>query len=222
MSFLTPVAALFGVLAAVPLAVFAGRRRRAAQVRRMLRLEQPARRPWGLFAICLAAVPVLVGVAAAQPVDHEHAHRAATQRRGGLRRPRHLELDAGVVRIGEPSPFERAQEDVARARGPAARGSGRTRLAHRPCAAAPVPDRDQRVFRETIREALGIERPPPSTSFGTNVTTLDALGAVPTLEFFTPRPSTARSSSSPTGRASRPAPINRLRAGRTSTSRSCA
>ncbi len=38
-----------------------------------------------------------------------------------------------------------------------------------------------------MREAVGIERPPPSTSFGTNVTTLDALGAVPTLNFFTPR-----------------------------------
>ena len=37
-----------------------------------------------------------------------------------------------------------------------------------------------------MREAVGIERPPPSTSFGTNVTTLDALGAVPTLNFFTP------------------------------------
>ena len=36
-------------------------------------------------------------------------------------------------------------------------------------------------------EAVGIERPPPWTSFGTNVTTLDALGAVPTLNFFTPR-----------------------------------
>jgi hypothetical protein len=42
------------------------------------------------------------------------------------------------------------------------------------------------VFRETMREAVGIERPPPSTSFGTNVTTLDALGAAPTLNFFTP------------------------------------
>ena len=67
-SFLTPVAALFGVLAAVPLAVFAGRRRRAAQVRSALRLEPLPRRPWGLLAACLAAVPILVGVAAAQPV----------------------------------------------------------------------------------------------------------------------------------------------------------
>ena len=37
-----------------------------------------------------------------------------------------------------------------------------------------------------MQESVGIERPPPSTSFGTNVTTLDALGVVPTLNFFTP------------------------------------
>jgi hypothetical protein len=49
------------------------------------------------------------------------------------------------------------------------------------------PTVDQRVFRETTREALGIERPPPSTSFGTNVTSLDALGALPTLAFFAPK-----------------------------------
>ena len=67
-SFLTPVAALFGVLAAVPLAVFVGRHRRATRVRAVLHLEQPTRRAWGILAACLAAVPVLVGVAAAQPV----------------------------------------------------------------------------------------------------------------------------------------------------------
>jgi uncharacterized protein (DUF58 family) len=49
------------------------------------------------------------------------------------------------------------------------------------------PTVDQRVFRETMRESVGIERPPPSTSFGTNVTTLDALGVVPTLNFFAPK-----------------------------------
>jgi hypothetical protein len=48
------------------------------------------------------------------------------------------------------------------------------------------PTVDQRVFLETATESMGIERPPPSTSFGTNVTTLDALGVVPTLNFFRP------------------------------------
>ena len=67
-SFLTPIAALFVLLAAVPLAVFWGRRRRADAVRSALRLGRPGRRSWVALAACLAAVPVLVGVAAAQPV----------------------------------------------------------------------------------------------------------------------------------------------------------
>ena len=68
MSFLTPVAVLFGLLAAVPLAVFVGRRRRAAHVRAALGLTSSPGRSWIALAICLAAVPMLVGVAAAQPV----------------------------------------------------------------------------------------------------------------------------------------------------------
>ena len=58
----------FVLLAAVPLAVFWGRRRRADAVRSALRLGRPGRRSWVALAACLAAVPVLVGVAAAQPV----------------------------------------------------------------------------------------------------------------------------------------------------------
>ena len=185
-SFLTPVAALFGILAALPLAVFAGRRRRAAQVRRALRLEQPARRPWGLLALCLAALPVLVGVAAAQPVVT--SARTVPQRSDA---EVFIVLDTSRSMLassssGDPTRFERAR-DAALAL--------QAELPGIPVGIASLTDRvlphlfptvDQRVFGETLREAVGIERPPPSTSFGTNVTTLDALGAVPTLNFFTP------------------------------------
>lgn len=186
-SFLTPVAALFGLLAVVPLAVFAGRRRRAAQVRRALRLEQPARRPWGLLALCLAAVPILVGVAAAQPVIT--SARTVPQRSDA---EVFVVLDTSRSMLassssGEPRRFERAREEAL---------ALQAELPGVPVGIASLTDRvlphlfptvDQRVFRETMRKAVGIERPPPSTSFGTNVTTLDALGAVPSLNFFTPR-----------------------------------
>jgi uncharacterized protein (DUF58 family) len=88
---------------------------------------------------------------------------------------------------GEPTRFGRAQEDVV---------ALQEALEDVPLGLASFTDRvlphlfptvDQRVFRETTREALGIERPPPSTSFGTNVTSLDALGVVPTLAFFSPK-----------------------------------
>ncbi len=183
--------------------MFAGRRRRAAQVRRTLRLEQPARRPWGLLAVCLAAVPVLVGVAAAQPVIT--SARTVPQRSDAevfivLDTSRSMLASAAS---GEPARFERAREEAL---------ALQAELPGVPVGIASLTDRvlphlfptvDQRVFRETMREAVGIERPPPSTSFGTNVTTLDALGAVPTLNFFTPRAKRRASSSSPTERASR-------------------
>jgi hypothetical protein len=186
-SFLTPVALLFGALAAVPLAVFVGRRRRAERVRATPGLAPTPGRSWLVLAICLAAVPVLVGVAAAQPVVT--SARSVPQR-----------SDAEVFVVvdtsrsmlasrsaGEPTRFERAQQHAI---------ALQDQLQDVPIGLASFTDRvlphlfptvDRRVYQETTREALGVERPPPSTSFGTNVTTLDALGVVPTLAFFTPK-----------------------------------
>jgi hypothetical protein len=186
-SFLTPVALVFGLLAAVPLAVFMGRRRRIEQVRTALGLKDGAGRSWLVLALCLAAVPVLVGVAAAQPVIT--SARTVPQRSDVevlvvVDTSRSMLASAGP---GEQRRFQRAQDDVI---------ALQDQLREVPLGLASFTDRvlphlfptvDQRVFRETTREALGVERPPPSTSFGTNVTSLDALGAVPTLAFFAPK-----------------------------------
>jgi hypothetical protein len=189
-SFLTPVALSFGLLAVAPLAVFVGRRRRAQRIRAALGLASGSGRSWLALAISLAAVPVLVGVAAAQPVIT--SARTVPQRSDVevfvvVDTSRSMLASSGS---GQPTRFERAQEHVILLQ---------DRLRDIPLGLASFTDRvlphlfptvDQRVFRETAREALGIERPPPSTSFGTNVTTLDALGAVATLAFF--RPSTKK------------------------------
>jgi hypothetical protein len=186
LSLLTPVALLFGLLAAVPLAMFVGRRRRAERIRATLGLASAADRSWVALAVSLAAVPVLVGVAAAQPVIT--SARTVPQRSDVevfvvVDTSRSMLASSGS---GEPTRFDRAQEDVI---------ALQDQLRDIPLGLASFTDRvlphlfptvDQRVFRETTREALGIERPPPSTSFGTNVTALDALGAVPTLAFFKP------------------------------------
>jgi von Willebrand factor type A domain len=187
LSFLTPIAVLFGLLAAIPLAVLVGRRRRAAHIRRALRLtDDPGRRSWLVPAVCLAAVPVLVGVAAAQPVIT--SARTVPQRSDVevfvvVDTSRSMLASAGS---GEPTRFSRVREDAV---------ALQDRLRDIPLGLASFTDRvlphlfptvDQRVFRETAHEALGIERPPPSTSFGTTVTALDALGAVSTLAFFKP------------------------------------
>ena len=186
LSFLTPIAFSFGLLAAVPLAVLVGRRRRVERIRTTLGLAGGPSRSWVVLAISLAAVPVLVGVAAAQPVIT--SARTVPQRSDVevfvvVDTSRSMLASAGT---GEPTRFERAQEDVV---------ALQEQLRDIPLGLASFTDRvlphlfptvDQRVFRETTREALGIERPPPSTSFGTNVTDLDALGGVPTLAFFKP------------------------------------
>ncbi|HYI73976.1 MAG TPA: VWA domain-containing protein [Gaiellaceae bacterium] len=186
MSFLTPVAVLFGLLAAVPLAVFVGRRRRAARVRAALGLTSSPGRSWIALAICLAAVPILVGVAAAQPVVT--STRTVPQRSDSevwivVDTSRSMLASTGA---DDATRFRRAQNDVI---------ALQEELPDVPLGIASFTDRvlphlfptvDRRVFTETTREALGVERPPPSTSFGTNVTALDALGAVPTLAFYTP------------------------------------
>ena len=186
-SFLTPIAALFALLALVPLAIFAGRRRRAERVRRALRLEPSAKRSWVALAIALAAVPVLVGVAAAQPVVT--SARTVPQRSDA---EVFIVVDTSRSMLassasGEETRFERARDEAL---------ALEEELPGIPVGIASFTDRvlphlfptvDARVFRETMRESVGIERPPPSTSFGTNVTTLDALGVVPTLNFFTPK-----------------------------------
>jgi von Willebrand factor type A domain len=184
--FLTPIAALFVVLALVPLAVFVGRRRRAERVRAALRLEPTSGRSWVTLGCALAAVPVLVGVAAAQPVVT--SARTIPERSDAevfvvVDTSRSMLASAAS---GEPTRFDHARDEVLELQ---------KELPDIPVGIASFTDRvlphlfptvDQRVFRETMNESVGIERPPPSTSFGTNVTTLDALGVVPTLNFFTP------------------------------------
>jgi hypothetical protein len=185
-SFLTPVALLFAALAAVPLAIFLGRRRRAEQVQRALGLPPATPRNWLLLAACLAAVPVLVGIAAAQPVVT--STRTVPQRSDAevfivMDTSRSMLASAGS---GAPTRFERAREQAL---------ALQEQLPEVPLGIASMTDRvlphlfptvDRRTYRETMLEAVGIERPPPSTSFGTNVTSLDSLGVIPTLAFFAP------------------------------------
>src|SRR5205823_4554571 len=67
-SFLTPLAGLFALTAAVPLAALALMELRSRRLRRLFSLRTPRRRELVTAAVALALVPTLVGVAAAQPV----------------------------------------------------------------------------------------------------------------------------------------------------------
>ena len=78
LTFLSPVGFLLALAGALPLLGLAVLERRAQNVRRALRLDPPDRRRRLELTGALAAVAVLLGLAAAQPVlavTHEKAKR---------------------------------------------------------------------------------------------------------------------------------------------------
>ncbi len=67
LTFLTPLGALLALLALVPLAAFAVAERRMRGARRILRLPEPPAGPARRRLVAVVSVPLLIGLAAAQP-----------------------------------------------------------------------------------------------------------------------------------------------------------
>jgi hypothetical protein len=184
LTFLTPLAGLFVLTAAVPLLVHMLRQRRLDRARRTLGLAVPALRTRLLLVAALAAVPALLGLAAAQPVletTRVVPERTDVEAFAVIDVSRSMLASAGP---GEPTRLERAQElaiDL------------REALPEVPFGVASLTDRvlphlfpttDERVFAATVTEALDIESPPPGNFYLTAATSLDALAAIPKLNYF--------------------------------------
>jgi hypothetical protein len=184
-SFLTPWAALVGLVVVLPPAAFALGERRLARVRAALRLAPPPRVRRRLVPVALVLVAALAAAAAAQPT-----------------------IDRGSVARARPAAEVFVAVDTSRSMLAAAEPRSATRLARAKRAAielreelsgisvgvASVTDRalphlfattDAQAFRATVERAIGINRPPPSARLGT-ATTLAALETFATLNFFTP------------------------------------
>jgi hypothetical protein len=175
------------VLAIVPLGVYALRQRRAGRIRAALGLARPpvaARVP---FLLALAAVPALLGLAAAQPVlesDRERPERTDAEVWVVLDTSRSMLASTGA---GSPTRFDRA-------RGLALRLA--TELPEVRLGLASMTDRvlphvfpttDTRIVARALSESMGIERPGPTVSLtGTPTTTLDSLASIPRLNYFSP------------------------------------
>lgn len=185
-TFLTPVAALFALVAAIPLVVFVRRRRRALQVRSALGLEEPSPRSWMPLAACLALVPLSFGAAAAQPVaTSARVLRERTDAEVFVV----LDISRSMLASeapGAPTRFERARGEAL---------ALQAELADVPVGIASLTDRllphlfpttDRRVFVATATDAVGVDRPPPAIGSSGIATRLEALGAAPTLSYFTP------------------------------------
>jgi hypothetical protein len=179
-SFLTPLAALFALAAALPLAAFLAVERRSGRIRRLLSLPPPRRRTVLPVAIALMLLTSLVAVAAAQPVVVRAklvSERADAQAFFLFDTSSSMLASAGP---GKPDRLARAKLIALRLE---------AHLTDVPTGIASMTDRslpnlmpttDAAVFKNTLMESVAVNRPPPSQVYHGRATTFEAL--VPLVE----------------------------------------
>ena len=184
-SFLTPASGTLALGAVLPIVFLIEGERRAGIVRAALRLSEPPATRRGLLVASLVAVPVLLGVAAMQPViDVEKQHVSRTDAEV------YFVLDTSRSMLARATAdtetrFERARDAAIRVR---------ARVGEIPAGIASMTDRvlphmfpspDGQVFAATLERAVGIDRPPP-VDFNPTATTLGALASLATHNYYTP------------------------------------
>jgi hypothetical protein len=182
-SFLTPIAGLVTVAAAVPLVAFVRSEQRAARVRELLRLAPPGGSQRQTVA-AIVVLAVLVGIGAAQPVIEKTREQAARSDA-----PAFFVIDTSRSMLASSGPgddtrFDRAQAAAIRFRdGLATVPVGIASLTDR---ALPhiFPTANRDAFVSTLRLALGVDRPPSSEAGDVRATKFSALAALGNLNFF--------------------------------------
>jgi hypothetical protein len=184
LTFLSPAGGLVALGIVVPIAALLLAERRVARARELLRLAAPGAQGWRAIVAALAAVPLLLGVAAAQPaVRTQHGTRLRTDAQAIFV----LDVSRSMSAAAEP----RGRSRLARAREAALRlHSGLTEI---PSGVATLTDRvlpdlfpvgDAATFASTVQH-IGIEQPPPQ-SIAVNATTLAPLADVATQGYYLP------------------------------------
>lgn len=181
----TPLGLLFVLTALLPLAVFVLRLRRMAETRRALGLEQPPLRSHLPLVLALAAVPALLGLAAAQPVvETTKTVRQRTDVQA------FVVLDVSRSMLASPAPGTPTRLD--RTKDLAV--TLREQLPEVPFGVASLTDRvlphlfptnDVRVFDATLERAVRAENPPPAV-YATVATKLGSLREIPEQSYFPP------------------------------------
>ena len=185
LSFLTPVAALVALAGVLPVLAYLRRERRARAVRRTLGLAEPPSGPGRVLLAALVAVPLLGGVAAAQPVldrADPRQQRVDAELLFVVDTSRSMLAAAGPDR---PTRMQRARIAALDLRGrfPDVR-AGLATLTDRTLPHL-FPTIDARSFGSTLERSIGIERPPPAL-FSTLATDLGSLAAVANQRYFSP------------------------------------
>lgn len=185
--FLTPLGSLFAVAALAPLAVFVSRQRRARRIRGALGLAEPSFASRLPLALALAAVPGLLGLAAAQPfVETARVRAERTDAEAFVVFDTSRSMLASA-RPGAATRFERARRVALRLR---------DELAEVPFGIVSLtdgvlphvfPTTDRRVFATAVHHSVGVERPFPGSFFSTIATSLESLANIPEREYFSPR-----------------------------------
>jgi hypothetical protein len=186
MAFLTPTAALVALAVVIPLAAHALLERRARRVSRNLTLTPPPFRSRLGVPLAIVAVAGLLGLAAAQPV------LSGTRAQVGRNDAEvYLLFDISRSMLAKADPG--APDRLTRAKRLAQQL--RTRLGDVPVGIASLTDRmlphlfptlDAALFVSTLRDAVGVERPPPAGQ-GPLATDFNALGNIGPYNYFKPQ-----------------------------------
>ena len=185
LSFLTPEAILLAAGAIIPLALLLDGEQRARIVRIALGLAEPPVSARRITLASVVALPLLLGVAAAQPVlDVESGAEARQDTEVWMV----LDISRSMLAsrtLEDPTRFDRALAEAKRIR------SG---LADVPVGLASMTDRvlphvfpssDAGVFQAVLDRSVGIDKPPPGT-FNVIATTLGVLTAFANRNLYRP------------------------------------
>ena len=182
--FLTPLAALFALASIPPLVAFIELLRRDRRVRHVLAMPDAPRRARAPIAFSLAAVPLLLALAATQPVlelGRERAERQDAELYVVLDTSRSMLAAASRE---APNRLDRAEALALRLRGELP--LVRVGIASFTDRVLPhlMPTIDQSAFGATVQRTVGIESPPPSTYYAIRATRVGVLAALATRNFF--------------------------------------
>ncbi len=182
--FLAPLAGAIAVVGVVPLVASLGVVLRATKIRSRLGLRSPTRRSRLPVLVALVLVPVLVGLAAAEPVI---ARGHVRQIRVGAEAL--FVVDTSRSMLARPS--ERAPTRLARAKESAlalraSLSDVRVGLASLTDRTLPhlLPSPDPDVFASVLARSIKIDSPPPSGLYTARATDFGALAVIPAHGYF--------------------------------------
>jgi hypothetical protein len=183
-TFLTPLSGLVALAVIAPLAAFFVAERGRRRVAAVLALPEAQGVSRKAVVGSLVSIAALLGLAATQPtLVHKSAHQVRSDAAAFfvIDTSRSMLASNGPA---APTRFDRAQKLAVELRDKLP--DIRVGIASMTDRVLPhlFPSSDREAFDMTMREVVGVERPPPSDGFNTVVTTLGALTRVATDNFF--------------------------------------